>query len=30
MSYGRDGKLGGEDLDKDITNWVEEQETGTQ
>jgi general secretion pathway protein G len=26
MSYGRDGKLGGEDLDTDITNWVEEQE----
>ncbi len=24
MSYGKDGKLGGVDLDKDITNWIEE------
>ena len=24
MSYGRDGKLGGTELDKDITNWIEE------
>ena len=24
MSYGRDGKLGGTALDKDITNWIEE------
>lgn len=29
MSYGRDGKLGGEKLDADITNWVDEQETNT-
>jgi general secretion pathway protein G len=24
LSYGKDGKQGGEKLDKDITNWVEE------
>lgn len=24
MSYGKDGKLGGEDLDKDLTNWIQE------
>lgn len=31
MSYGKDGKLGGDELDKDITNWVAETETtGTQ
>jgi general secretion pathway protein G len=24
VSYGKDGKQGGEKLDKDITNWVEE------
>jgi general secretion pathway protein G len=24
LSYGRDGKLGGVDFDKDIANWVEE------
>lgn len=30
MSYGRDGKLGGEKLDSDITNWIDEQETSTQ
>lgn len=27
ISYGRDGKLGGVELDKDITNWVDEEET---
>ncbi len=25
FSYGKDGKLGGEDLNADITNWVEEE-----
>ncbi len=25
FSYGKDGKVGGEDLNKDITNWVEEE-----
>lgn len=28
MSYGKDGKLGGTDLDKDITNWIEETPQG--
>ncbi len=29
MSYGKDGKLGGVDLNADITNWVEEETTST-
>ena len=30
MSYGKDGKLGGEKLDEDIHNWIDEETTQNQ